>query len=582
MKHNLFKPKTLQEGKHTVVGDCNGIPCEDRWSLETPLFAEAILEHAPEGSLILDYGCGVGRIAKEILKQREDVRVIGLDASADELEQARAYVNNKRFKAVLPHMLNERVDLVYSVYCLQHVPAIDLRGVIHRIHTFSMRDAKFIYCSSDYRMAIRFDGGGFMDDACLGVNIREEIGHLYKEEGDLFTGDQPDIIKKMVYGEGGGLPHPAKVYSKNDFEGHLFNADLDTETDRTPIEVITPKKEEVVPQQASGPKTSGPKKLILKNPLSPGDVLVMTTAIRALHQAYPAEFLTDVQSPTSAIFQNSPYITLLAGDPEAEVIEMQYPEIHKSGASGRHFSDGYRKFLEEKLGLKIPRVGLLPDLFLSQDEKNWPSPVFKEHGYEGQYWVLNAGSKNDYPLKQYHRWQEVVDYWNLNYPEIRIVQIGDMEHNHPSLEGVLDMRGKTLNHRDLYRLIYKSDGVFTCVSYPMHIAAALELPCVVVAGGREGTRWELYPSHRFLYTNGALECCLYDGCWKSKNDECLNFVTVNEHPNGHPNMQDPISKDGSFHDAPLCMEMIAPEEIVRAASLYYIGGALKIKEESNA
>ena len=87
----------------------------------------------------------------------------------------------------------------------------------------------------------------------------------------------------------------------------------------------------------------------------------------------------------------------------------------------------------------------------------------------------------------------------------------------------------------------------------MHIAAALEKPCVVVAGGREGTRWELYPNQRFLYTNGALDCAMYDGCWKSKVEECAHLEA----------------------GVPLCMEIIRPEDIVRAMEMYYLGGVLK-------
>ena len=30
MEHNLFKPQDFNQGKHAVVGDCNGIPMEER------------------------------------------------------------------------------------------------------------------------------------------------------------------------------------------------------------------------------------------------------------------------------------------------------------------------------------------------------------------------------------------------------------------------------------------------------------------------------------------------------------------------------------------------------------------------
>ena len=539
MEHNLFKPKDFEEARHSVVGDCNGIPMNMRWEIETPIFAREILKHAKSepGYTILDYGCGCGRLSKEILAQDPNVTVIGLDASKDELKLATGYINNSRFIPVLPHELNQKVDLVYCVYCLQHAPSIEIREILQRIHHFLKDGGKFIYCSSDYRMAIRFDGGGFFDDRFLGVNLREEISRLFQEERDLFdqNSDLNDVIRKMVYGD---LPHPAKVYTKKAIQGPIFNAQM-AQDQRSSV---------------PGGQSNTKRKLLLRNRLSPGDILVMTTAIRALIKSHGDKFEVDIDTPCNELFENNPYIA--KGNGQGQVIDMQYPEIHKSGQSGRHFSDGHRKYLEQVLEIKIPRVGLLPDLFMSQDEMLWPSPVFKEFGYGGKYWVINAGSKSDYTLKQYHRWQETIDLWAKEYPGIKFVQVGQLEHNHPALKGAIDMRGKT-NIRQLIRTIYKAEGVLTCVSFPMHIAAALEKPCVVVAGAREGTRWELYPSHRFLYINGSIDCALYDGCWRSKIEECAH----------------PVETDKG--KAPLCLEMIRPSDVVRAMELYYIGGVLK-------
>lgn len=536
MEHNLFKAKTLEEGIHNTVGDCNGIPAKERWNKETPVFAKQILSHLQTnpGTVILDYGCGVGRLSKEILFQDQNVTVIGLDASSHQLKIAKEYVNDSRFIPVLPQQLKQKVDLVYCIYCLQHVPGIELRDVLSRIHTFLKPGGLLVYASSDYRMAIRFDGGGFFDDRFLGVNIREEISRLFVEAGDLFVNNDAlePVVRKMVWGD---LPHPAKVYRRKEISGPLFNAQL-PQVERSPAPPI--------------PSIPPKRNLILRNRLSPGDVLVMSVAIRALWKAHNDKFCIDVDTPCPQIFENNPYITRFdhAG---AQVIDMHYPEIHKSGASGRHFTDGHRKYLEEVLGLEIPRVGLLPDIFLTQDEKLWPSPVLKKTGYDGKYWVINAGSKSDYPLKQYHRWNEVFDLWGKSHNNIQFVQIGQLDHSHPAVPGSIDMRGKT-DLRELFRTIYHAEGVLSCVSLPMHIAAALEKPCVVVAGGREGTRWELYPSHRFLYTNGTMDCALYDGCWKSKTEECAHLV------NGKP----------------LCMDMIRAEDIVRAMELYYEGGVL--------
>lgn len=584
-----FKAGNQNEGKHSVVGDCNGHSCEERWEKETPAFARAILSHLPADSYtVLDYGCGIGRLAKEILKQNTKVTVLGLDASSDELALAEEYVSDSRFIPILPEELEQKVDLVYCIYVLQHVPAVELRHAIERMFHFLKPGGKLVYCSSDYRMAINAHGG-FSDDSALGVDIRRELSRLFEEDAELFNLKREDpIIKDMVTAEGcppGSIPHPAKVYRKRkielDADQPYFKVSFPVET--TPGVASGGARDAQAPVSAragAGDAKAPAKRLILQNRLAPGDILVMTAAIRALHKAHPGRFITDVESPCADIFTHNPYITSLNGD--GQKIDMHYPLIsdHRArgfvhpgaGASGRHFSDGHRKFLEEVLEIEIPRAGLTPELYLSQDERLWPSPALKEGGLAGRYWAINAGSKGDYTLKQYHAYQRVVD---LLRGKVQFVQIGAAEHNHAALDGVVDLRGKT-GHRELYRTIFHADGVLTCVSYPMHIAAAFGKPCVVVAGGRESTRWELYPNHRFLYTNGALPCCAYDGCWKSKIEECAAPVPAGETTPGK-------GGEVSVGMVPKCMTLIKPETVADAIMMYYAGGMLEpIEQEEMA
>ena len=566
MEHRLFKPGTFEEGQHAAVGNCNGFSMQERWKKETPLFAKAILSNTDiKSPRILDYGCGPGRLSKEILTQHDKARVVGLDDSADMRKQAEAYVSDKRFGTLAPHCLGAEkpFDLCYCVYVLQHVPAIQIRDILYRIYNSLKDDGIFVYCSSDYRMAIRFDNPDFCDDRFLGVNLREEISRLFKAKGPLFTKqqlDQEPILAKMVEGRDGGLAHPALVFEKKEIKGRLYDAQLD-EID----------KQQPAPASV---KESNAKKLLLINRLAPGDVLVMSSAIRALHETYPGEYLTDIRTPCNELYNNNPYITKLNYS-EAEytainktlskgkedgkvlemgditVIDMQYPEIHRSGKSGAHFGCGHRKFLQRVLGVKIKQDDIRPDIFLSQAERDWLSPVVDKRNYEGSFWAINAGSKGDFTLKQYPYYQEVVDALK---DEVQFVQIGQKSHNHNPLRGTIDMVGET-TIRELIRLIYHADGVLTCVSLPMHIAAALGKPCVVVAGAREGTRWELYPNHQFLYTNGCLPCAPYDGCWRARLEDCNNKV----------------------EGVPKCLEIIKPEEISRAIRKYYEGGMIEEK-----
>lgn len=228
LKHSLFRPKTLEQAIESVVGKCNGFTAAERWEHETPLFAEYILKHLKDDqSVILDYGCGVGRIAKEILKQKAGVRIIGVDTSEHELKLAREYVDSDRFMTMLPHELDRTVDLAYCIYVLQHVPAVEMRTILERIHYYLNDHGAFIQCSSNYRMAMRFDEPVFYDDRHLGVDINTEISRFFQPKGDLFPEtvlNKSHIIRGIITGANGGIPHPAFVYQKKQVENvPLFN-----------------------------------------------------------------------------------------------------------------------------------------------------------------------------------------------------------------------------------------------------------------------------------------------------------------------------------------------------------------------
>lgn len=552
MKSKLFLPNTLDEAKEASVGTCNGFNRQTRWEQETPLFAQAILRHKnPDDRVIVDYGCGPGRIAKELLRISDEthlgLQVIGIDNSPKMREIAEKHVNHEHFTAYAPEDWNQIADFVYFVYCLQHIPAIEIRDTLQRIYTFLKDTGKLFYCSSDYRMAVRFDGGGFFDDRHLGVDLREELSRLFDKVDDGFTKEElmsNNVVNTMVMGTG-GLAHPALVYKKKKINGPLFNASTGEKASLTVN--IPPSGKDV---------NKNLKNLVLRNPLSPGDILVMTCAIRALHKAYPGEYRTDVRSPCQDIFKYNPYIIPLnENDADTRVINMQYPEIHKSGQSGLHFADGHRLFLAEQIGKNIPQDGIKPDIFLSQDETQWLGPMAAEHGYTGKYWVINAGAKSDYPLKWYPFYQQVVNILKQDKDHKYVfAQIGVKAHKHELLNDVYDMIGKTDGVRHLFRLIYWAEGVITCVSFPMHIAAALSKPCVVIAGGREGPRWEYYPSHRYIAINGCCPSAMWDGCWRSKSQDCPHLDT---------------------QQVPLCMNLIKPYMVADAVKMYYEGGILE-------
>lgn len=313
------------------------------------------------------------------------------------------------------------------------------------------------------------------------------------------------------------------------------------------------------------------KKLILKNFQSPGDIVMLTAAIRDLHLNYPDQFLTDVRTSVPDLWENNPYLTpLKEEDPDVQVMKAEYPLIHKSNTTPYHFIFGFMEHLNEKLNLSIKPTLFKGDIHLTQEEKSWMPQVQEITGKPTKYWIIDAGGKYDFTAKWWapDRYQDVVNYFR---GKIQFVQIGSPEHYHPPLEGVINLIGKT-SMRQLIRLFFHADGVLTPVSLPMHLAAAVDVrpgmpknrPCVVVAGGREPVQWEAYPHHQFIHTNGALYCCDQGGCWASRVK-----------PLNDGSEQDKSLCVNVVKDLPRCMDMISAEEVIRRIEVYYKGGTLQ-------
>jgi ADP-heptose:LPS heptosyltransferase len=327
-----------------------------------------------------------------------------------------------------------------------------------------------------------------------------------------------------------------------------------------------------VSEQSLPADAGKPRKLILTNFQSPGDIVMLTAAVRDLHRAHPGQFLTDIRTPCPALWEHNPYLTPLSeDDPEVTVVKCEYPLIHHSNQRPNHFLHGFPAFLNRRLGLRIRVTAFKGDIHLSEEEKRWFSQVEEVTGESRPFWLITSGGKRDFTIKWWdaRRYQEVVDYFR---GRIEFVQVGERDHHHPPLDGAIDLRGQT-DLRQLVRLVYHAQGVVSAVSLLMHLAAAVEVkpgmprnrPCVVVAGGREPPQWEAYPHHQFIHTVGALRCCAQGGCWKSRT---LPLGDGDEKDRPENLCVDVVES------LPRCMHMITAQDVIRRIELYFRGGAL--------
>lgn len=323
-------------------------------------------------------------------------------------------------------------------------------------------------------------------------------------------------------------------------------------------------------------------KVLLNHKQAPGDLLMLTAAIRDLHKAFPNKYIVDVRTSHLDIFLNNPYISKIKDGEEDVFIDIKSSLINTSSSCAKHFIHSFKECIEKSLSINYPITEFKGDIHLSKAEISWKSQV-SDLGVKGPFWIVVSGGKFDFtskiaPIEYY---QEVINYFKGN---ITFVHCGRREHFHPKLDNCIDLVGRT-SLRQFIRLMYHSVGVLCPITCAMHLAAATpsryglkSRPCVVIAGGLESPSWEAYPSHRFLSSVGTLACCASGGCWKSKcslpiNKEyklsniCKNRVIWGDVPNDYKN-------DLKDYCIPKCMTSITPNIIIKAIESYYNGNIL--------
>src|SRR5262249_33501562 len=148
-------------------------------------------------------------------------------------------------------------------------------------------------------------------------------------------------------------------------------------------------------------------------------------------------------------------------------IKMEYNLIHKSDSRPVHFVQGFVDHLGAALGVRLECSVNRPYLYLSDDEKSWMNQVEETTGYAGPFWIVNSGYKDDFPIKAWHGYQQVVDALK---DKMRFVQVGEASpnHHHEPLHGAINLVGKT-DTRQLIRLCYHAVGGIGGESFLHHI-----------------------------------------------------------------------------------------------------------------
>lgn len=131
----IFEQENIENAKKIILTKEDNLETKERWETETPFLVDEIIKKLQlnKNMTILDYGCGIGRIAKELIL-KTSCKVIGVDISESMRKMAVEYVDNKNFKVLSPNDFEinikngERLDGAYSIWVLQHCldPRLDV------------------------------------------------------------------------------------------------------------------------------------------------------------------------------------------------------------------------------------------------------------------------------------------------------------------------------------------------------------------------------------------------------------------------------------------------------------------------
>ena len=121
---DIFDTASIPAAKAIILFPEQGLTPEQRWALETDWLMERI--EFPGDATVIDYGCGIGRIAKRLPNP-----VVGVDISPKMREMAPGYVGRENFNIVSPLDFRRvttkgfRAQGLVAVWVLQHIPSLD-------------------------------------------------------------------------------------------------------------------------------------------------------------------------------------------------------------------------------------------------------------------------------------------------------------------------------------------------------------------------------------------------------------------------------------------------------------------------
>ena len=196
----VFEVDSIEQAKRVIL-TAEDTTTEDRWRIETPYLADEIdaFLQPDAKSLIVDYGCGIGRMSKELIA-RHDCSVLGVDISQSMRQLAPGYVDDPRF-AVSPRPAFKamadwgmRADAAIAIWSLQHCakPQDDIAMINH-----ALKPGAGLFVCNTHHTAVPTSAGW----ADVGGDVRSLLADTFEEVDHAAIAAEytTDLIARMAY-----------------------------------------------------------------------------------------------------------------------------------------------------------------------------------------------------------------------------------------------------------------------------------------------------------------------------------------------------------------------------------------------
>lgn len=136
---SVFFCDSVEQAKRIILTVPAHVPFDAYWERSTAAAGDIMIDAlgVTAASHILDFGCGIGRLAKHLIT-RTGCRVTGVDISDTMRRFAAEYVASPNFRAIAPQAFHQDPALAgsctgaYAALALQHCydPAGEIRGIL--------------------------------------------------------------------------------------------------------------------------------------------------------------------------------------------------------------------------------------------------------------------------------------------------------------------------------------------------------------------------------------------------------------------------------------------------------------------